>query len=155
MVFRRVLPFVVAVSLAIVHFAGIVKGDDTGPEMILPAGTLIRCTLDEPNFSTKTADVGDPVICHLNQLVLFDHPVFPRGAYLGGHLEAEKEPGHFVGKGYLKLEFDKIGFPEGQIPVPAKVISAKGYRVEPAGQDYWARTSRQGHGRVDDPAALA
>src|SRR5439155_21540187 len=26
----------------------------------LPAGTLLRCTLDEPDFSAKSAKVGDP-----------------------------------------------------------------------------------------------
>ena len=71
-------------------------------DILVPAGTLIRCTLDEPNFSSATADIGDPVICHLNSLREFGQNVFPRGSYLGGHLEADKEPGHFVGKGYLK-----------------------------------------------------
>jgi hypothetical protein len=103
-------------------------------EVIVPAGTLLRCTLDEPNFSTKTAEVGDPVLCHLNQLLLFDQAVFPRGAYLGGHLEAEKQPGHFIGKGYLELEFDRIGLPDAEIPVPAKIISAKGYKVDRSGK---------------------
>ena len=26
----------------------------------VPAGTLLRCTLDEPNFSSRTAQIGDP-----------------------------------------------------------------------------------------------
>jgi hypothetical protein len=132
---NRTLCFWVAVfSLGVLYFAGMAKADDNPAEVIIPAGTLLRCTLDEPNFSTKSADVGDPVICHLREAVLFDRPLFPRGAYLGGHLESEKEPGHFVGKGYLHLEFDKIGFPEGQIPVAAKVISAKGYHVDRQGK---------------------
>jgi len=29
---------------------------------IVPAGTLLTCTISEPNFSPKTAQVGDPVI---------------------------------------------------------------------------------------------
>src|SRR6266436_2406654 len=99
-------------------------------DILVPAGTLLRCTLDEPNFSSATADIGDPVICHLNGLREFGQNVFPRGSYLGGHLEADKEPGHFVGKGYLKLEFDRIGFPTSDIPVPSKVIAAKGYKVD-------------------------
>jgi hypothetical protein len=99
-------------------------------DILVPAGTLLRCTLDEPNFSSATADIGDPVICHLNGLREFGQNVFPRGSYLGGHLEADKEPGHFVGKGYLKLEFDRIGFPSSDIPVPSKVIAAKGYKVD-------------------------
>lgn len=99
-------------------------------DFVVPAGTLLHCTLDEPNFSSATADIGDPVICHLNGLREFGQEVFPRGSYLGGHLEADKDPGHFVGKGYLKLEFDRIGFPTSDIPVPSKVIAAKGYRVD-------------------------
>jgi hypothetical protein len=118
---------------AFVAFPTVAAAQDRS-EVIVPAGTLLRCTLDEPNFSTKTAEVGDPVLCHLNELLLFDHAVFPRGAYLGGHLEAEKQPGHFIGKGYLQLEFDRIGLPDAQIPVPAKLISAKGYKVDRSGK---------------------
>ena len=99
-------------------------------DILVPAGTLLRCTLDEPNFSSATADIGDPVLCHLNGLREFGQNVFPRGSYLGGHLEADKEPGHFVGKGYLKLEFDRIGFPSSDVPVPSKIIAAKGYKVD-------------------------
>jgi hypothetical protein len=102
-------------------------------DILVPAGTLLRCTLDEPNFSSKTADIGDPVICHLAALRQFGKSVFPRGSYLGGHLEADKEPGHFVGKGYLKIEFDRIGFPDSDIPVPSKIIAAKGYKVDKKG----------------------
>jgi hypothetical protein len=102
-------------------------------DVLVPAGTLLRCTMDEPNFSSKTADIGDPVICHLAALREFGKAVFPRGSYLGGHLEADKEPGHFVGKGFLKIEFDRIGFPDSDIPVPAKMIAAKGYKVDKKG----------------------
>ncbi len=99
-------------------------------DILVPAGTLLKCTLDEPNFSSATAEVGDPVVCHLSSLREFGQNVFPRGSYLGGHLEADKEPGHFVGKGYLKLEFDRIGFATTDVPVPSKVIAAKGYKVD-------------------------
>jgi len=52
---------------------------------------------------------------------------------LGGHLEAEKEPGHFFGKGYLKITFDRVILPYGDLPVPAKVIQAKGFKVDKKG----------------------
>src|SRR5216683_885741 len=107
-----------------------VQASTKAQDILVPAGTLLRCTLDEPNFSSATADIGDPVICHLNGLREFGQNVFPRGSYLGGHLEADKEPGHFVGKGHLKLEFDRIGFPTSDVPVPSKVIAAKGYKVD-------------------------
>jgi hypothetical protein len=105
-----------------------------GNAIVLPAGTLIHCSLDEPNFSSKTAEVGDPVVCPLGGLILFNRNVFPRGAYLGGHLEAVKDPGRFFGKGYLQLEFDKIGMPNDQVPVPTKVIAASGYKVDAQGK---------------------
>ena len=108
------------------------QGQDN--EVIVPAGTLLRCTLTEPNFSSKTADVGDPVVCPLAGLTIFNRYVFPRGAYLGGRLEADKEPGRLVGKGYLKLTFDHIGLPNDQIPVPAKMIGASGYKVDKEGK---------------------
>jgi hypothetical protein len=110
-----------------------VQASTKAQDILVPAGTLLRCTLDEPNFSSATADIGDPVICHLSALRQFGKTVFPRGSYLGGHLEADKEPGHFVGKGYLKIEFDRIGFPDSDVPVPSKIIAAKGYKVDKKG----------------------
>jgi hypothetical protein len=113
-------------SLVFLSFESTANAQD----ILVPAGTLLRCTLDEPNFSSATADIGDPVVCHLSTLREFGQNVFPRGSYLGGHLEADKEPGHFVGKGYLQLVFDRIGFPTTDLPVPSKVIAAKGYKVD-------------------------
>jgi hypothetical protein len=126
---RRIAAFLIY-SLLFLGLPSKAKAQD----ILVPAGTLLRCTLDEPNFSSATADIGDPVICHLSSLREFGQNVFPRGAYLGGHLEADKEPGHFVGKGYLKLEFDRIGFPSSDIPVPSKIIAAKGYKVDRHGE---------------------
>jgi len=103
-------------------------------DTVLPAGTLLQCTLNEPNFSTNTASVGDPVLCHLRGLVEFGQQAFPRGSYLVGHLEAAKNPGHFVGKGYLELHFDRIGVPSGDMPLDAKIIAAGKYRVDREGK---------------------
>jgi len=102
-------------------------------DLLVPAGTLLQCTLDEPNFSSATAAVGDPVLCYLRTQQEFGRPLFPRGSMLGGHLEADKEPGHFVGKGYLKITFDRVILPSGDLPVPAKVIQARGYKVDKEG----------------------
>jgi hypothetical protein len=103
-------------------------------DVVLPAGTLLQCTLNEPNFSSATVDVGDPVLCHLRGITEFGQQAFPRGSYLVGHLEAAKDPGRFWGKGYLKLQFDRIGLPTGDLPLEAKVIATRGYKVDKQGK---------------------
>ena len=102
-------------------------------DVVVPAGTLLQCTLNEPNFSSSSVDIGDPVLCHLRGVTEFGQQAFPRGSYLVGHLEASKNPGHFFGKGYLKLEFDRIGVPTGDLPLDAKVVSTRGYKVDKTG----------------------
>lgn len=126
---RRIFLYV-GLSLLLPMLQGsVARAQDT----VVPAGTLLHCTLDEPNFSSATAEIGDPVVCHLSGVREFGQSVLPRGSYLGGHLEADKEPGHFWGKGYLRIQFDRIGLPSSDIPVPSKVIAAKGYRVDKHG----------------------
>src|ERR1700719_3267270 len=125
---RRLIGVLVSVAALLVWVPAIHAQD-----RLVPAGTLRQCTLDEPNFSSATAAVGDPVLCHLRTMQQFGRPLFPRGSMLGGHLEADKEPGHFVGKGYLKITFDRVILPSGDLPVPAKVILARGYKVDKQG----------------------
>jgi hypothetical protein len=101
--------------------------------MVLPAGTLLKCTMNEPNFSSSTVAVGDPVLCHLHSVTEFGQQAFPRGSYLVGHLESAQDPGHFWGKGNMKLMFDRIGMPNGDMPLDAKVIATRGYKVNKEG----------------------
>ena len=103
-------------------------------ETVIPAGSLLQCTVDEPNFSSASAEVEDPVICHARGVQEFGRAVFPRGAYLAGHLAESKEPGHFWGKGWLKLEFDRISLPDTTLPVPGKIVAVRGYRVDREGK---------------------
>jgi hypothetical protein len=113
-------------------------------ETVLPAGTLLKCTLNEPNFSSATVAVGDPVLCHLHSVTEFGQQTFPRGSYLVGHLESAKDPGHFWGKGNMKLVFDRIGLPNGDMPLDAKVIATRGYKVDKDGD-----IRGKGHARRD------
>lgn len=53
-------------------------------EEVLPAGTRLQCTLDEPNFSSQTAEFGDPILCHASAIAVFGRSVFPQGCLLGG-----------------------------------------------------------------------
>jgi len=103
-------------------------------DIVVPAGTLMTCTLDEPKFSSATVAVGDPFLCYPHGLQQFGQTVFPRGTYIVGHLEADKDPGHFVGKGYLKLAFDRVGLPNTDVPITAKVIAVAGFNVDREGK---------------------
>jgi len=124
--FSRIL----VIAVGMLAFAG---GVCAQKDLLVPAGTLLQCALNEPHFSSATATVGDPVVCHLRAQQEFGRVLFPRGSMLGGHLEAEKEPGHFFGKGYLKITFERVILPYGDLPVPARVIQAKGFKVDKKG----------------------
>jgi hypothetical protein len=101
----------------------------------VPAGTLLGCTLDEPNFSSKTARPGDPVLCRTtNSIEMFGRSLIPRGAYLSARLKDYRDPGHFVGKGWMELEFTSLTLPGASISLDAKVISAARYKVNGAGR---------------------
>ena len=107
----------------------------TTREEILPAGTIIHCTLDEPNFSSKTAQLGDPVVCQVGAVSAFGHSVFPRGTLLSGHLQDAKNPGRFVGKGWLDLEFDRIVLPGAEVlPLQVKIIAAPHLKTDREGK---------------------
>src|SRR5229473_7381588 len=107
----------------------------SAPEEVLPAGTLLQCTLDEPNLSSQTTQPGDPILCHASALSAFGSSVFPRGAYLAGHFQDYREPGRFVGKGWINLEFDRLVLPHAVVlPLLAKVISAPHLRVDSEGK---------------------
>jgi hypothetical protein len=125
---KRLIVLSVSTAMLLVLATGVRAQD-----LLVPAGTLLQCTMSEPNFSSATASVGDPVLCHLKSFQEFGRTVFPRGSMLAGHLEEEKDPGHFIGKGYLKITFDRVIVPTGDVPLPAKVISAKGYKVDKQG----------------------
>ena len=106
----------------------------TGEE-VLPAGMLLQCTLDEPNFSSRAAQIGDPLLCHLGALAAFGHSVFPRGAYLAGRFQEYRDPGRLFGKGWIEVQFDRLILPGAEIlPLSAKVISVPHLRVDREGK---------------------
>src|SRR5262249_3222737 len=84
---------------------------------------------------SRTAQIGDPVLCHLGAVSAFGHSVFPRGAYLGARFERYSDPGHFFGKGWIDLAFDRAILPGAvTIPLSAKVISVPRLRVDREGK---------------------
>jgi len=114
-------------------------------EQLIPAGSLISCTLSEPKLSSKTAAIGDPVLCQLGHAERYGRSVLPYDSYLVGRFEDSKDPGHFVGKGWMELRFDRMVIePDTVIPVDAKVVDVPGYNV-----DRYGRILGKGHATRD------
>lgn len=132
--------YLLYLSLFLVCLSPAAKAQST----LIPAGTLLHCTTDEPNFTAKSAQPGDPILCHLSQFTQFGVPAFPRGSYLVGHLEAAKQPGRLVGKGYMQITFDQIGLPNTGAELDTKLLAAPGQRVDTQG-----RIIGKGHAKRD------
>jgi hypothetical protein len=107
---------------------------DAGQKLI-PAGSLIGCTISEPKLSSRTTAVGDPVLCQVGHSERYGRSVMPYNSYLVGRFEDYKDPGHFVGKGWMQLKFDRMVVePDTVIPIDARVVDVPGYRVDNQGR---------------------
>lgn len=123
----RILAAIPALLLAVTSLAA-------QDSLSLRAGQLVTCTMQEPNFSSVTARPGEPVLCYLWPLREFGRSVFPRGSYLAGHLSDYRDPGRIAGKGWLKLDFDRLILPQAEIPIAGKLVWARSYRVDEEGR---------------------
>ncbi len=104
-------------------------------DQLVPAGSIISCTVAEHNVSSKTERVGDAILCQLDHAEVFGRTSFPYGTYLEGHFAEYKDPGHFVGKGYMTLDFDKlVVLPDTVIPINARVVATPKYKVDADGR---------------------
>lgn len=104
-------------------------------EELIPAGSILQCTVSEPKLSSKTADIGDPVLCRVSHFEMYGRSAFPYGSYLVGRFEDYKDPGHLVGRGWMELKFDRMVLPPGTVvPVAAKVVSVPNYPVDKEGR---------------------
>ncbi len=104
-------------------------------EQLIPAGSLISCTVAEPKLSSKTTAIGDPVLCQTGHAERYGRSVLPYNSYLVGRFEDYKDPGHFVGKGWMELRFDRMVIePNTVIPIDAKVVAVPGYNVDRDGR---------------------
>jgi hypothetical protein len=104
---------------------------DAGQRLI-PAGSLVSCTTGDARISSKTTAIGDPVLCKV------EHRrgdfMLPYGSYLGGEFAEYKDPGHFVGKGWMELSFDRLYVGDTVIPINAKVVDVPGYKIDAQGR---------------------
>src|SRR6516165_3188017 len=91
----------------------------------LAAGNLLQCTLNEPNLSSRTVKVGDPIVCYARPEQIFGCSFFPRGTQWAGR---------FVGRGWIRLDFDRLILPNGIAPISARVISVRGFKVDAEGR---------------------
>jgi hypothetical protein len=104
-------------------------------DQLVPAGSTITCTISEGKVSSQTEKVGDPVMCTLGHTEAYGRTSFPYGTYLIGHFEEYKDPGHFVGKGWMELRFDRMMVqPDTIVPINARVVAAPGYKVDMDGK---------------------
>lgn len=104
-------------------------------EHLIPAGSLIECTVSEPKLSSKTEAVGDPVLCRAVYSARYGSTALPYDSFLIGRFEDYKDPGHFVGKGWMELKFDRMLIePDTVIPIDAKVVNVPGYNVDRQGR---------------------
>ncbi len=104
---------------------------DAGQRLI-PAGALVSCTTGDGRISSKNTAIGDPVLCKVeHQRGDF---LLPYGSYLGGEFAEYKDPGHFVGKGWMQLNFDRLYVGDTVVPIDAKVVDVPGYQIDAQGR---------------------
>jgi hypothetical protein len=97
-----------------------------GAEQLIPAGSVMQCMISD-KISSKVMHVGDPVLCQVGRSELYGRSVFPYGAYLVGRFEDYKDPGHFVGKGWMELKFDRMVVGNDTvIPISTRVVADSG-----------------------------
>ncbi len=101
-------------------------------QRLIPAGSLVSCTTGDARISSKTTAPGDPVLCKV------EHRrgdfMLPYGSYLGGEFSEYKDPGHFVGKGWMLLSFDRLYVGDTVVPIDAKVVDVPGYKIDAQGR---------------------
>ncbi len=122
-----------------------VSAADYPTGQLLPAGSLIQCTTSEPKLSSKTMAIGDPVLCRVSHGVHMGRSGLPYDSYLVGRFEDYRDPGHFIGKGWMQLTFDHLVIePDTVVPMDAKVVDVPGYGIDRQG-----RIQGKGHATRD------
>ena len=107
----------------------------SAPAQLVPAGSLIQCTISEPKLSSKTEALGDPISCQMTHGGRYGRYILPYGSDVIGRFEEYKDPGHFVGKGWMELKFDHMVVGHSTIvPMDAKVVGVSGYKVDRDGR---------------------
>ena len=125
---------VLSLLLLAAPMAGLAQYNSNDSGQLIPAGSVVTCMVADGKITSKTTAIGDPVLCTLNPVEKYGRTVFPFGSYLEGRFEAYRDPGHFVGKGYMELKFDRLIAGNRVYPVSAKVIATPNYKVDRDGK---------------------
>ncbi len=133
-----------AFSLLVIGAAAAVTPRAFATDQLIPGGSTFTCRVSEGRISSKTMAIGDPVLCTLNPVEFYGRSVLPYGSYIEGRFVDYKDPGHFVGKGWMELRFDRMFLGNRVIPIDAKVVAVPKYKVDPQG-----RILGQGHAVKD------
>ena len=123
-------------------------------DQLVPAGSMVSCRVAEGKISSQTTASGDPVLCTLDPVERYGRSVLPYGSYLEGRFEDYKDPGHFVGKGWMELKFDRMFIGNRVIPVSAKVVSVPRVQRGSGRQNPGQRSSGKRHNRVAHSGAF-
>jgi len=122
-------------SISLLVMLSVVPVCASASEHVLPAGALVQCTVSEPKISSKTTAIGDPVLCQVGHAERYGRAVLPSHSFLVGRFEDYKDPGHFVGKGWMELKFDRMVIePDTILPVDVRVVDVPGYNVDRQGR---------------------
>jgi hypothetical protein len=101
---------------------------------LIPAGSLIQCTISEAKLSSKTEALGDPISCRITSGVRYGQWMLPYNSFMVGRFEDYKDPGHLAGKGWMELKFDRMVIePDTVVPVETRVVSVPGYSTDRRG----------------------
>ena len=131
---KRTCGLISLVSLSAVSLFSVVMPVASYADQLIPAGSIISCSVAESKISSKTTAIGDPVLCTLSPVEKYGRGQMPYGALLEGRFEDYKDPGHFVGKGWMELKFDRMIVGNRVIPLSAKVVQAPKYKVDQNGR---------------------
>ncbi|MGI4827762.1 MAG: hypothetical protein ACRYFU_06180 [Janthinobacterium lividum] len=97
---------------------------------LIPAGSLIVCTISDPKVNSHTEAAGDPILCRVNKVLPYQDEPVPLGLMLQGQFTDFKDPGHFVGKGWMELDFDRVYLHGNSVRMNARVVAAGKNKVD-------------------------
>jgi hypothetical protein len=91
----------------------------------IPAGARLKVRFLSA-MDSRTANIGDPFVANASEdLWSQDHLLIPNGTVIRGRVQAVQRPGLFSKGGLIRLAFDHVAMPSGELkPLPFQVDAA-------------------------------